>query len=100
MFESLFHSFFYLVANFENSMFRYSLLISSAILLFFNTILFSQTKGINRDKYRINISHSKSIINIDGILDEPVWATADKANHFQRVQPTDTGFAIAQTEVR
>jgi hypothetical protein len=100
MFESLFHSFFYLVANFENSMFRYSLLISSAILLFFNTILFSQTKGINRDKYRINISHSKSIINIDGILDEPVWATADKANHFQRVQPTDTGFAIAQTEVK
>lgn len=81
-------------------MFRYSLLISSAILLFFNTILFSQTKGINRDKYRINISHSKSIINIDGILDEPVWATADKANHFQRVQPTDTGFAIAQTEVK
>ena len=34
------------------------------------------------------------------VLDEPVWINADKADHFQRVQPTDTGFAIAQTEVK
>ncbi|MCX6320991.1 MAG: DUF5916 domain-containing protein, partial [Bacteroidia bacterium] len=81
-------------------MFRSSLLISTGILLFFNTILFGQSKGINREKYRINISETNSTINIDGILDEPVWLSADKASHFQRVLPTDTGFAIAQTEVK
>ncbi|TAL78795.1 MAG: hydrolase [Bacteroidetes bacterium] len=81
-------------------MFRIFLLINSVILLFFNTILISQTKGINRDKYRINITKTDKDINIDGILDEPVWLTADKANHFRRVLPTDTGFAIAQTEVK
>ena len=64
------------------------------------TVLFGQSKGINREKYRINISETNNIINIDGILDEPVWLNADKASHFQRVLPTDTGFAIAQTEVR
>jgi hypothetical protein len=81
-------------------MFRISILTSTAILLFFNTILFSQSKGINREKYRINISRTDNAINIDGILDEPVWVNAGKASNFQRVLPTDTGFAIAQTEVK
>lgn len=81
-------------------MYRFSLSIISAIFLFFNTILFSQTNGINREKFRINISETSNTINIDGILDEPVWLSADKANQFLRVLPTDTGFAIAQTEVK
>ena len=81
-------------------MFRASLIFSTAILLSFNTMLFSQSKGINREKYRINISETGNTINLDGILDEPAWLTADKASHFQRVLPTDTGFAIAQTEVK
>ena len=81
-------------------MFRPSLLISTAILLCFNTILIGQSKGINREKYRINTTETRSTINVDGILDEPAWLTADKATHFQRVLPTDTGFAIAQTEVK
>jgi hypothetical protein len=63
-------------------------------------MLFSQTKGINRDKYRINIVKTNSNINIDGIMDEPVWQSADIASHFQRVLPTDTGYAAAQTEVK
>ncbi len=81
-------------------MFRPALLLSTAILLCSSTILFSQSRGINRDKYRVNINETKEVITIDGILDEPVWQTADKATHFQRVLPTDTGFAIAQTEVK
>jgi hypothetical protein len=81
-------------------MFRKSLLLSFVLLLHLNTLLFSQSRGINRDKYRINISETNSTINIDGILDEPVWQTADKASHFQRVLPTDTGYAVAQTEVK
>ena len=81
-------------------MIRISLLISSVLLLCFNTILFGQSKGINREKYRIKTTQTDNTINIDGILDEPVWLTAEKATHFQRVLPTDTGFAIAQTEVK
>jgi hypothetical protein len=81
-------------------MFRFHLFLFTAILLFLNTILFGQSKGINREKYRINISETNNSINIDGILDEPAWLSADKAGHFQRVLPTDTGFAIAQTEVK
>jgi len=81
-------------------MFRPAYLISTAILLCYTTILSGQSGGINKDKYRINIASTTNTINVDGILDEPVWSTADLATHFQRVQPTDTGFAIAQTEVK
>jgi hypothetical protein len=79
---------------------RPTLLLSTVILLLVNTVLFGQSKGINREKYRIHTTETNSTINIDGILDEPVWQGADVATHFQRVQPTDTGFAIAQTEVK
>jgi hypothetical protein len=77
-----------------------SILPSIAILLFFNLTLLSQPKGINREKYRINITKTSNYINVDGVLDEPVWHTADVASHFQRVLPTDTGYAVAQTEVK
>jgi len=63
-------------------------------------MLFGQSKGINREKYRISIKETNNTISVDGNLDEPVWQTADIATQFQRVLPTDTGFAIAQTEVR
>jgi len=95
-----FNLFFTLYQIQKSSMFRPSLLISTAILLCFNTILIGQSKGINREKYRINTTETRSTISVDGILDEQAWLTADKATHFQRVLPTDTGFAIAQTEVR
>ena len=81
-------------------MLKPSLLFSTVIFLFFNIVLFGQSKGINREKYRINTTETHNIINVDGILDEPDWLTADKATHFQRVLPTDTGFAISQTEVK
>lgn len=81
-------------------MFRYGLVLLTALPLCFNTVLFGQTKGINREKYKIYISETNADINIDGILDEPVWLTTDIADHFHRVLPTDTGFAIAQTEVK
>jgi hypothetical protein len=45
-------------------------------------VLFGQSKGINRGKYNINISETNNAINIDGVLNEPVWLSADKASHF------------------
>ncbi len=67
--------------------------------LFSICILSGQSEGINREKYRIHISETDKEISIDGNINEAVWSAADKAHTFQRVQPTDTGFAIAQTEV-
>ncbi|MBE3142188.1 MAG: carbohydrate binding family 9 domain-containing protein [Thermoplasmata archaeon] len=58
-----------------------------------------QSKGINRDKYRIHIAQTNKAINIDGILDEEPWITAEHVGKFHSVTPTDTGYAIAQTEV-
>jgi len=81
-------------------MVRFSNLIFIAGLLLSQTHLLGQSKGINRDQYRISISETKNELTIDGIMDEPEWLTAGMAGHFHRVLPTDTGFAIAQTEVR
>jgi len=80
-------------------MLRNPLLLITAIILFSNTMLIGQSKGINRDKYRIHIAQTDKEINIDGILDEEPWMTAERTEKFQRVTPTDTGYAIAQTEV-
>jgi len=79
---------------------RTLLILSTALILCFSTILSGQSRGINRDKYKINITQTSNNINVDGVLDEPVWANADVATKFQRVLPTDTGYAIAQTEVK
>jgi len=81
-------------------MIRTSLLLSISILFLFNATLSGQTKGINRENYRINIYETNNPINPDGILNEAVWESVEKASNFHRVLPTDTGFAIAQTEVR
>jgi Domain of unknown function (DUF5916)/Carbohydrate family 9 binding domain-like len=81
-------------------MLKPALLFSIVIFMCSYSMLLGQSKGINREKYRINTTETKEIITIDGMLNEPAWQTADKATHFQRVLPTDTGFASAQTEVR
>jgi hypothetical protein len=81
-------------------MYRSFLLLFTAFLLSFNSLLFGQSKGINREKYRINISETNNSVNLDGVLDDQVWLNAEKSCKFQRVLPTDTGFAISQTEVR
>lgn len=61
--------------------------------------LFSQSKGVNRDKYVIHIKKTSDKIKLDGLLDEGTWKVAEKTGKFQRVTPTDTGFAKAQTTV-
>ena len=81
-------------------MFKAGLITITAITLFSNAIFSSDSKGINRDQYRIRISKTTAQINVDGILDEPVWSTTDLTTKFHRVTPTDTGYAVAQTEVR
>jgi len=79
---------------------RRSIILLSIIIFSVSTILRGQSKGVNRDKYRINITQTIENINVDGLLDEEVWETAECTGKFQRVTPTDTGYAIAQTKVR
>lgn len=81
-------------------MLRALFIIIVSITFFTNALHSSDSKGLNRDKYRISITKTTAHINIDGILDEPVWLTAGLADNFHRVLPTDTGYAAAQTEVR
>lgn len=76
------------------------ILLTSVLLIINSGAVSSQIKGINREKYRIHINETSENINVDGILDEAVWQAAETAGHLQRVLPTDTGFAIAQTEVK
>ncbi len=58
-----------------------------------------QTGSMNHDKYRIHINRINEKIELDGLLEENIWQVAQKAERFQRVTPTDTGYAIAQTSV-
>jgi hypothetical protein len=78
---------------------RPSLLLITLLITTGTSLLNGQSKGVNRDKYHINILQTNEKINIDGILDEKPWMTAERTGKFQRVTPTDTGYAIAQTEV-
>ncbi|HBH85032.1 MAG TPA: hydrolase [Bacteroidales bacterium] len=80
-------------------MFKAGLLTFAALFLLSGSVHSNDSKGINRDQYRINISKTTAHINVDGILDEPVWLTTDMVTNFHRVTPTDTGYAAAQTEV-
>jgi len=76
------------------------LLILSLLSLFFilnDAVLLGQHKAVNRDRYRIHITYTEEKITIDGLLEENIWQIAEKAVNFQRVTPTDTGYAIAQT---
>jgi hypothetical protein len=80
-------------------------MLKQAAIIFFIVIIcagnstFCQTPGVNRDKRKIHITQTDKPVTIDGILDEEPWMTAERTGKFQRVTPTDTGFAKAQTEV-
>jgi hypothetical protein len=75
-------------------------LLVSAIVLGALPALFAQTRGVNRQRYRIRIQKTEAPITVDGVLEEEAWAASDTARNFQRVTPTDEGQARAQTEVK
>ena len=67
--------------------------------LYFMSVAGQEGTHMNRQKYQVHVNRTNAKISIDGILDEPVWSMAEQATHLQRVLPTDTGFAAAQTKV-
>ena len=72
----------------------------------FITQTFSQE--VSTDSVSINIRNKdfvyvvkkmKGTITLDGVLDEPDWQSANKAENLRLVQPVDTGFAKQKSEV-
>ncbi len=74
----------------------------SAVLLFLFVMsgaLTAQNTPVNRDNFRLRAIRTTQTIRIDGVLDEDIWTRAEKTTPFFRIQPVDTGYALAQTEV-
>jgi len=65
----------------------------------FMPYMYGQQKAVNRDKYVIHVNETSDKIILDGLLDEETWREAERTGKFQRVTPTDTGYAKAQTTV-
>src|SRR5690606_1708860 len=51
-------------------------------------------------EYRLHIRKALSTIQIDGVMDEDDWLTADVADNFYMSLPIDTSYAEVLTEVR
>jgi hypothetical protein len=74
----------------------------STVLAFLFLGYFSQAQNISEFQkgFQLQIQPTTAKIKIDGILDEPVWATTDVAKNFIKKFPNDIGEAKRQTEVR
>ena len=66
------------------------------IAIFLITIpIFSQ----NQNK-KFTVKYISDIIKADGILDEPIWETAESAHDFQQYFPSDSILAEQQSDIR
>ncbi|MBU1822245.1 MAG: carbohydrate binding family 9 domain-containing protein, partial [Bacteroidetes bacterium] len=59
--------------------------------------LFAQKPNEN---YKYHISQTTEPIEVDGVANEAVWQQTEVAEDFFMIQPIDTSFARAKTEVR
>lgn len=67
-------------------------------LIFFTIVLLSETSFSQLPGIHIKKTNEKIVI--DGKLDEKIWDSAEKADHFKQYFPSDTGYAQVKTEVR
>ena len=72
------------------------------VLILLVSPIFSKAQNMTeyQKKFQLNIQPTTSQIKIDGILDEPVWATAELAKDFHKKYPNDIGEPKRKTEVR
>jgi hypothetical protein len=73
---------------------RKSLCITALLFSFSCSI-----SGQNNDK-SFTVKFISDIIQIDGIMDEPIWETADSARDFQQYFPSDAIRAKQHTEIK
>lgn len=74
----------------------------TASLLFLFVIsyaLTAQNKPVNRENFRLRAIRTDQAVQIDDVLEEDIWTRAEITTPFFRIQPVDTGYAQAQTEV-
>ncbi len=74
---------------------RMTRIFTLSIFLLFTAILYAQTETRS-----LNVHYINEQIEIDGIMDEPVWETADVADNFWQFFPADSVRAKLPTEVR
>ncbi|MDX1909299.1 MAG: DUF5916 domain-containing protein [Bacteroidia bacterium] len=53
-----------------------------------------------RQKAYLHVAHTATPVKADGVLDEPVWAAAEKTRDFLNKWPVDSGYAAWQTQVQ
>lgn len=82
----------------------------SLLFLFFILVISVNANGIIKSKkdtvintfnkdFVYNVKKAQSTIKIDGVIEEPDWMIAQKADNFYRVLPIDTGFAYQQSVI-
>lgn len=54
---------------------------------------------INNENYILHVKKANAPLKIDGLISEPDWTVAEKADHFHLVLPVDSGFAKSPSEV-
>ena len=64
------------------------------------TLLVGHAAAQNKPGTPLLIKKAKGVIKLDGVLDEPDWATASIAKDFYLNYPVDTAFAPFQSEAR
>ena len=52
------------------------------------------------ENFRLHIAKTDQNIEIDGLLNEPVWNQCDVAENFHMIQPVDTALATQFSEIR
>ena len=68
------------------------------LLLLLTTCHLCPAQTPNSDIYRLHIRKATGTIQLDGLLDEPDWKTAEAAGHFKLNFPNDTAYSNFPTE--
>ncbi|MDX1943548.1 MAG: DUF5916 domain-containing protein [Saprospiraceae bacterium] len=63
-------------------------------------LVFGLVKTRGQDQPTLRIVRATNPIQLDAVLDDPDWLTAEMATNFTQFFPADTSFANAQSEVR
>lgn len=74
--------------------------IEKSIIKFENQRPKINLNNIPIEEYSLKAAHSTTTLNIDGLLNEAIWLTADSIEQFYQNYPFDTGYAANRTIVR
>lgn len=73
------------------------IILTLLTLLVFN--LEAQNNTVNRADYQLEMKFTDVRIEVDGVLDDEAWQSADKTKRFHKVTPIDEGYPTSSSEV-